>query len=287
MLTNQIDQFDVVIITKNSLKPCLRQCLDSIYREILIHKVIVVDNFSTDGTVELLRNYPNITIVQKKTNRGQARQIGIDMADCSIIFVDSDVILLPNWLNQMRKYMRDDRWGMIWGNALPYRKNEIDIIRSAARVSHQDYLSSNARQGNRGYTHDTIVKLEAIKGIKIPEDLQVYEDAFIKRHVEAKGFRYIIGKDALCIHVRKPEIFAFRSRQLDEGLRLEVSSAIKYQFRQPRILISIAVKQVVFGLFVLFNTGNVSASLYVVFNAVKAFSQVFWKSLRQVPRVSQ
>ena len=53
---------DVVLLTKNSNKPVLRLVLESLYKNVNVNRLIVVDSGSTDGTVELLSKYPRVEI---------------------------------------------------------------------------------------------------------------------------------------------------------------------------------------------------------------------------------
>lgn len=102
---------DVVLLTKNSLKPCLGDCVHSIYKNVPLNRLIVVDGGSTDGTIEYLKKFPNVVIIDdSKGCRATARQIGIDMVETDwFLFVDSDVILSRNWFNEAWKKLR-----MMW-----------------------------------------------------------------------------------------------------------------------------------------------------------------------------
>ena len=59
-----------MIVTHNQLE-YTRQCLDSIRRLTdEPYELIVVDNGSTDGTVEYLRAFPDVRLIANDTNRG-------------------------------------------------------------------------------------------------------------------------------------------------------------------------------------------------------------------------
>jgi len=47
-----MEKIDVIMITKNSLNPCLKESLDSIFKNIPVNRLIVVDSFSSDGVKE-------------------------------------------------------------------------------------------------------------------------------------------------------------------------------------------------------------------------------------------
>jgi glycosyltransferase involved in cell wall biosynthesis len=51
------EAIDVVMLTKNSNKPWFRRVLATIKREIPVHHFIVVDGHSTDGTIDVVREY--------------------------------------------------------------------------------------------------------------------------------------------------------------------------------------------------------------------------------------
>jgi glycosyltransferase involved in cell wall biosynthesis len=75
-------RIDVVMLTKNS-DYILERCLDSIYNNIPINRLIVVDGFSTDRTLDILekyrKNYRNVVLVQDAGTRATARQKGIEL----------------------------------------------------------------------------------------------------------------------------------------------------------------------------------------------------------------
>jgi glycosyltransferase involved in cell wall biosynthesis len=71
---------DVVMLTKNS-ELLLDKCLKSIYENMPVNRLIVVDAFSTDNTLRILdefgKRYGNIKIISDSGSRGRAREMGI------------------------------------------------------------------------------------------------------------------------------------------------------------------------------------------------------------------
>lgn len=62
-----------IVIVNYRVKNILRKCLNSIARskESLNHELIVVDNNSEDGSVELIReDFPEVTLIENRRNRG-------------------------------------------------------------------------------------------------------------------------------------------------------------------------------------------------------------------------
>jgi glycosyltransferase involved in cell wall biosynthesis len=110
---------DVVIRTRNSAE-LLAQCLDAIFAEIPVRRVIIVDGGSTDQTLEIAARYPDVEVhVKPELNLGQATQFAFSVAKADwIAVIDSDMILQKGWFNEMSKYM--DKADAIEGCRIEY-----------------------------------------------------------------------------------------------------------------------------------------------------------------------
>ena len=207
MTLESIDRVDVVVLTKDSAR-VLRECLNSIYRNIPINNLIIIDGYSTDETLEIVREFQkehgNIKLLQTRGTRGYARQRGIEMVETDwFMFVDSDVVLCRDWFKRALKYVEDDVgavWGMeLWSVLLESRRLIGLFERANFRVFKQ-----------RGGTHDILIRREAVEGIRIPADLHTYEDAYIKRWISRRGFKVIATYDPYCIHYRPESAWTLR-----------------------------------------------------------------------------
>lgn len=199
---------DVILLTKNSLKPCLKECLKSIYANIPINHLIVVDGGSKDGTLEFVGQYPNVEIIDDSHgNRATARQKGIDAVKTEWhVHVDSDVVLCKDWFNKAWKNVNNNV-GAVWGVALPVEQHRYNIAYAMSkfyRMSVKDMLVKQM-MSERCMTHDTLFRTELIKDIKIPKDMHIWEDEYIGRHVIKKGYKFIKTKDPYCLHYIKTE----------------------------------------------------------------------------------
>ncbi len=203
---NQI-KIDVVLLTKNSLKPCLKECVDSIYKNIPVNRLIVVDGGSTDRTIELLQTYPNVELIyDKKGTRATARQKGIKAVETQWhVHVDSDVILASGWFNKAWENVKSDT-GAVWGVAVASEKHFYNInyaMSKLYRIDMKDLLVKQMR-GERCMMHDTLIRTAAVADIVIPADLHVYEDDFIGRYIMQKGYRFLKVTSPSCLHNLTP-----------------------------------------------------------------------------------
>ncbi len=89
-----MDQIDVVLLTKNS-QHLLTRCLNSVFQNVPIKNLIVIDGHSTDNTLNILlkfkRKFSNVRIFQMHGTRAKAREEGIRRVSTEwFLFVDSD-----------------------------------------------------------------------------------------------------------------------------------------------------------------------------------------------------
>ena len=123
-----------IIIVNFNTSALLKDCLQSVFEQTkgIAFEVIVSDNGSTDGSVEMIKSdFPQVVLVENNANLGfgTANNRGLDVAKGKYIFyLNSDTILLNNavkiffdfWENLPEK----DNIGAIGANLLN-RKNEV------------------------------------------------------------------------------------------------------------------------------------------------------------------
>ena len=102
-----------VLINNYNYAAFITECLDSVHAQSqLIHEVIVVDDGSTDNSVEHIKSHPlNVTCIEKE-NGGQysAMQVAIQAATGDIFcFLDSDDTWHPDYLKIVCEAFRSER----------------------------------------------------------------------------------------------------------------------------------------------------------------------------------
>jgi hypothetical protein len=101
--------------TKNVTKNCLESILTSLKSTKLDYEIILVDNASTDGSVELLREFaaklPNLKLLENKENLGfaKANNEGARQARGNyLLFLNSDIIVLDDAVEKIIGYYREN-----------------------------------------------------------------------------------------------------------------------------------------------------------------------------------
>jgi GT2 family glycosyltransferase len=103
-----------VIIVSWNVRDLLKKCLESIFRHTqdVAFEVIMVDNASTDGTLEMLKHYfPNVKLIANQKNLGfaKANNIGIREAQGEyILLLNPDTEFIENSLEKVVQKMESD-----------------------------------------------------------------------------------------------------------------------------------------------------------------------------------
>ena len=219
---------DVAILTMNSGR-MLRECINSVYKNIPVKNLIIVDGYSTDATAKIVKEfqekYGNVSFVQEKGTRGSARQTAIRLVKSDwFMFVDSDVILSKNWFAEAEKLVKDDV-GAIWGIEIWSVLRESKLLRLFERVTIKIFEK-------RGGTHDTLIRRKTVEDIKIPYQLHTYEDGYIKDWIGKNGYKVLGVYEPYCIHFRPDEVWTTRKH-----IELMVSD-LKYAVHRPVLILS-------------------------------------------------
>ena len=194
---------DVVILTKNSLKPCLAECVRSVYANVPVNRLIVVDGGSSDGTVEFLSKFPNVLIIDdSEGNRASARRKGVMAVETEwFMFVDSDVVLSKDWFRNASSYI-DGGVGAIQGIDINIADSTVtDYAHAMNKLRKIFRMPKKSKPAfKRAFTGDVLIRTEAIKNIKIPKFLHFWEDQYIRRYIERNGYRWLTIEEAYCFH---------------------------------------------------------------------------------------
>jgi len=102
-----------VIIPNYNGKQYLKTCFESVRMQNHLHQVIVVDNGSTDGSVDFIReNYPEFTLLENEKNLGFAAAVnqGVKASRTDYFFLlNNDVELEHNCTSNLLECIKTDK----------------------------------------------------------------------------------------------------------------------------------------------------------------------------------
>lgn len=94
--------------TKQFLKDCLLSIIKNTPKKIKA-EIIVVDNYSTDGSSDLIeKEFPSVVLIKNKENLGfsKANNIGVKHSKGRyVLFLNSDTVVYPKTLERMIEFM--------------------------------------------------------------------------------------------------------------------------------------------------------------------------------------
>ena len=107
----------LVIPTYNeaeTIEACLQAACSQHYP---FDEIIVVDNNSTDSTLEIVKKFPEVIVVtEERQGVVYARDAGFDAAISDIIGrIDADTLLEPNWTTQLLRTFADEDVAAVTG----------------------------------------------------------------------------------------------------------------------------------------------------------------------------
>src|ERR1700683_3610810 len=148
------DFVTVTVVTYNSgrfIKRCLESVLEQKYRDL---EVVVVDNASTDGTVDILEQFADrCRIYYNDGNVGfaaaQSQAIALARGDW-VLTLNPDVLLLPNFIQAMVEAGQvDPKAGSVCGKLLTIRPT-FDLPEKKLVASTGIYFTPALRHLDRG-----------------------------------------------------------------------------------------------------------------------------------------
>ncbi|WP_276257424.1 glycosyltransferase family 2 protein [Haloglomus litoreum] len=158
--------------------------------EPTVERLLVVDDESDDDTVDLARQAANeagwgFEAIIEPCSLPEARERAIAAVEADwFLFLDDDVRVRESYL--------DDLFGAV-GPLVGGVQG-----RKGTRTEHPtDWVRRRAR---RGGTHASLVRTEAARGVDFPDDLHVLEDEWLRRHVDAGGWLWVLNHRARFDH---------------------------------------------------------------------------------------
>ena len=226
-----------IIIVNYNGKELLQKCLDSLLNVRYDNfEIILVDNNSTDGTVEFItKNHPSIIIIKLDSNKGFAEpnNIAAKLAKGEyLLFLNNDTIVTPNFISEMVKVMETDKKIAICQSLLLKPDGSID--------SSGDFIDNLGVVYNSKTKIDEIREVSSAKGASmlvrsdIFKKLNGFDQKFFVTFEDVDlcwrswilGYRVLIIPTSIVYHVGGITIKKLKSEIAFHGFKNQISMKI-------------------------------------------------------------
>ena len=259
-----------VIIVNYNGKALLEKCLESLSKVNYENfEIIVVDNNSTDGSIELVtKNYTSIILLKLNSNKGFAEpnNIGAKIANGKyLLFLNNDTIVTPNFISEMVQVIENDKKIAICQSLLLKPDESVDssgdfidhlgVVYNSTKKTDEIREISSARGASMLIRKDVFDILEGFD-----EKFYVsFEDVDLGWRTWMIGYKVILTPKSVVYHVggqtiktKKPEIafHGFKNQLAMKITNFEPPIAIRntllffirYGFRELKIWCDYKIK---------------------------------------------
>lgn len=232
MIPNSSPDITIIIVTYNS-RNVIYNCISSIYKftkDITI-EIIVSDNGSTDGCMELVKNkFPDVILNSNTDNPGYGGAVNLVMdkvnADITVI-MNADTEFTSNILPGFKKFHEDNEDIGVAGCLLKYpdgsaQRSQFRYPSLLGRIANftklNNFINTESKQlsnSNGNNTREKHIKVSVVCGAflsiktKVLTDINFFDTDYFLYHEEADlcfrlekaGFNNYILTDLTMIHI--------------------------------------------------------------------------------------
>lgn len=224
----------IIILTYNQLK-YTKITLDSIRKHTKVpYEIIVVDNASSDGTVEFLKTQKHIRAVFNKENLGfpAGCNQGMEIANGDyVLLLNNDVVVLNSWLEGLIECAESDRKiGIVGPMSNWISGNQLERNVTYKTVSQVHEFAADYRRRNRKQWIDVpriagfcmLIKKEVIDeigGLDAAYGIGNCEDDDFCVRSNLAGFKNVIARDVFIHHFGSRSFMKDGFERFQDGLQ--------------------------------------------------------------------
>jgi len=217
-----------VIIPALNEEEFIGDCLRSIRAQTVPAYIIVLDNGSTDKTVEIAREYADEVLILPGLSLRDMKQFGVETAKTSIIVTtDADTVAPPEWLEKLLRHFSDPKVVAVGGPVMPLEPNTVSKLytKSLSNIAQAGLLCDanmafrrDVMLGSGGYAHlkrgwdwELSSKLSNYGRVVYDPEAYVVTDIPFNRQLEFAALAANAGLLGIGAATRSPESLGFGS----------------------------------------------------------------------------
>lgn len=219
---SRIPSVSIIVLTYNNLK-LNRICINSILENTAYpdYELVIVDNNSTDGTVEYLKDlegkeYPQVKVIYNEENVGFAGGNNIGMQQTRgeyVLLLNNDTVVTRGWITNLTKHLEnDEKYGMCGaitnsiGNEAMVRANykNMKTMREFAYSYTASHMGEEYLDTDRLAMFCTLIRRTIIEehgALDQQYKIGMFEDDDYAQTVMAAGYKLVIAEDSFVHHV--------------------------------------------------------------------------------------
>jgi glycosyltransferase involved in cell wall biosynthesis len=181
-------------------------------------EVIVVDDGSTDDTLEVVARFPEIRVISQ-TNKGPAaaRNHGVREASGEIVlFTDDDCEPFPDWLTEMIKAFDDPK---VVGAKGVYRSRQPELTARFVQIEYEDRYRLMERQSDIDFidTYSAAFRRDRFiesGGYDTSFPVACCEDSELSYRMSGRGWRMVFVPTAIVWHQHPTTFTSYLKRKV-------------------------------------------------------------------------
>lgn len=229
----------IIVLTYNGLS-YNREFFNSVIKHVKEnHEIIVVDNASTDGTVEYLKGlekkHSNIKVIYNDVNLGfpMAVNQAIKASNGSYVLIaNNDIVVTEGWLERMLQVAESEaRIGIVGPISNAVSGVQLDKKAKYKNMPEMHKYAKKVRKQNAGETMEfprvaflcTLIKrevIDAIGGLDERFSPGNYEDDDFCLRAQKAGYKAVIAKDVFIHHYGSKSFKAEGEKKYIERLKV-------------------------------------------------------------------
>ena len=211
-------EYSVVVPVYNG-ETTLPACLDALSTQTLppeAYEIIVVDDGSTDGSVEVARRFGVRIVSQANAGPAAARNRGAELAQGRILlFTDADCEPVPDWLEQMTAVFNGSE---VVGAKGTYRTRQRGVVARFVQLEYEDRYDRMADQDSIDFidTYSAAYRrgiFLASGGFDTTFPTASVEDQELSFRLAERGHRLVFIPDAHVFHMHDSTLWEYIRRK--------------------------------------------------------------------------
>ncbi|GAH30535.1 unnamed protein product [marine sediment metagenome] len=217
-----------VVIPALNEEKFIGDCLRSLRAQTVPAYIIVLDNGSTDKTVEIAREYADEVLVLPGLSLRDMKQLGVEKAKTPIVVTtDADTVVPPDWLEKLLRHFSDPEVVAVGGPVMPLEPNTVSSLytKSLSTIAQAGLLYDanmafrrDVMLGSGGYAHfkrgwdwDLSSKLSRYGRVVYDPEAYVITDVPFNRQLEFAALAANAGLLGIGAATRSPGALGFGS----------------------------------------------------------------------------